>query len=178
MRTDSVGLRVLSRAECVGLLATAPIGRVVFTDRALPAVQPVNFTLDGETVVFRTGAGTRLAAAARDTVVAFEADAFDPAGRTGWSVTVIGHARAVTEPAEIERLSRLPLECWVPGGRDRFIVLPIEHITGRRIGIPEARPETAISTGSTHGPAHRRRRDRPPYRSPAAGARHHPRGAG
>jgi len=134
MTMDSVGLRVLSRAECVALLATTPIGRIVFTDRALPAVQPVGFALDGETVVIRTGAGTRLAAAARDTVVAFEADEFDRAGRTGWSVTAIGHARAVTEPTEIERLSRLPLQRWVPGGRDHFIVLPIEHISGRMIG--------------------------------------------
>jgi len=103
MTMDSVGLRVPSRAECVDLLASTSIGRIVFTDRALPAVQPVNFVLDGENVVIRTGLGTRLAAAAHNTVVAFEADEFDEAGRTGWSVTVIGHARAVTDPAEIDR---------------------------------------------------------------------------
>jgi Predicted flavin-nucleotide-binding protein len=134
MTTDSIGLRVPSRAECVGLLASAPIGRIVFTDRALPAVQPVNFVLDGENVVIRTGLGTRLAAAAHNAVVAFEADEFDEAGRTGWSVTVIGHARAVTDPAEVERLARLPLTPWVRDGRDHFIVLPIEHISGRVVG--------------------------------------------
>ena len=47
MKLDSAGLQVLSPAECVELLATTPIGRVVFTDHALPAVQPVNFVLDG-----------------------------------------------------------------------------------------------------------------------------------
>ncbi len=134
MTMDSVGLQVLSRAECVDLLASTPIGRIVFTDRALPAVQPVNFVLDGQNVVIRTGLGTKLAAAARNTVVAFEADEFDAAGRTGWSVTAIGHARAATDPAEVERLARLPLALWVPGGRDHFIVMPIEHISGRMIG--------------------------------------------
>jgi nitroimidazol reductase NimA-like FMN-containing flavoprotein (pyridoxamine 5'-phosphate oxidase superfamily) len=134
MTIDSVGLRVLTRAECVDLLGSTPIGRIVFTDRALPAVQPVNFVLDGQNVVIRTGLGTKLAAAARNTVVAFEADEFDKEGRTGWSVTVIGHARAATDPAEIARLSRLPLTLWVPGGRDHYIVLPIEHISGRMIG--------------------------------------------
>src|SRR5690606_37721252 len=83
MKLDSAGLQVLSPAECVELLATTPIGRVVFTDHALPAVQPVNFVLDGMTVVMRTTAGSKLAVAARNTVVAFETDEFDPVTRTG-----------------------------------------------------------------------------------------------
>ncbi|MGW3352896.1 pyridoxamine 5'-phosphate oxidase family protein [Nonomuraea rubra] len=66
----------------------------VFTDRALPAAQPVAFHLDGERIVIRTGIGSKLAAATRHAVVAFEADEFDQEERTGWSVTVIGHARA------------------------------------------------------------------------------------
>lgn len=35
------------RAECLSLLRTVPVGRIVFTECALPAIQPVNFTLDG-----------------------------------------------------------------------------------------------------------------------------------
>ena len=105
MRLDSAGLQVLSPAECVGLLASTPIGRVVFTDHALPAVQPVNFVLDGWTVVMRTSPESKLAVAARNTVVAFETDDFDPVSRTGWSVTVVGYARVVTDPGETERLA-------------------------------------------------------------------------
>ncbi|MFI6928265.1 pyridoxamine 5'-phosphate oxidase family protein [Nonomuraea spiralis] len=133
MRLDSSGLQVLSREECLRLLSSAPIGRIVFTDRALPAVQPVNFCLDGESVVIRTSIGSKLAAATRHAVVAFEADEFDPATRTGWSVTAVGHARAVNDPAETARLARLPLSPWAPGSRDHFVVVEAEQVSGRRI---------------------------------------------
>ncbi|MFC4590984.1 pyridoxamine 5'-phosphate oxidase family protein [Sphaerisporangium corydalis] len=133
MKVDSAGLQVLSREECLALLASVPIGRIVYTDRALPAVQPVNFLLDGQRIVLRTAAGSRLATAARDTIVAFEADEYDAGTLTGWSVTAVGRARATDDPEEIARLSRLPLTPWAPGGREHFIVVLPEQISGRRI---------------------------------------------
>lgn len=137
MRFDSAGLDVLSRRECIDLLSSAPIGRVVFTDHALPAVQPVGFRLDGEDIVIHTGAATKLAAATRDAVVAFEADEFDSQGRTGWSVTAVGRARAVSDPAEIARLSALPPAAWMPGGQDCFIVVRAEQLSGSRIACSQ-----------------------------------------
>ncbi|MEW9531624.1 pyridoxamine 5'-phosphate oxidase family protein [Microbispora sp. NPDC049125] len=138
MKLDSAGLEILTGQECLDLLASTPLGRIVFTDRALPAVQPVNFCLSRGDVVIRTGIGSKLAAAARDAVVAFEADEFDASLQTGWSVTAVGHARAVSEPAEIARLSCLPLVPWAPGSHDHFIVMTPEQISGRRIrtGVP------------------------------------------
>lgn len=133
MKLDSAGLQVLSHEECMRLLPSCPIGRIVFTDRALPAVQPVNFCLDGDDIVIRTTAGSKLAAATRRAVVAFEVDDFHPAQRTGWSVTVVGLARVADEPAEIARLERLPLTPWVHG-RDQFIVITTVEATGRRLG--------------------------------------------
>ncbi|MET7332297.1 pyridoxamine 5'-phosphate oxidase family protein [Nonomuraea sp. NPDC005650] len=133
MQLDSSGLQVLSREECLGLLSTTPIGRIVFTDHALPAVQPVNFHLDGHSIVIRTSTGSKLAAATRRAVVAFEADEFDPGLRTGWSVTAVGHARAVTDPDEMDRLAALPLPTWAPGSRDHYIVIDAEQVSGRRI---------------------------------------------
>ncbi|MBA2889971.1 pyridoxamine 5'-phosphate oxidase family protein [Nonomuraea soli] len=138
MHYDASGLQVLSRQECLDLLAAAEIGRIVFTDRALPAVQPVNYVLDGENIVIRTAKGSKLAAATRHAVVAFEADEFDTHERTGWSVTAVGHARAVLEPEEISRLAALPLEPWAPGGRDHYIVVAVEQVTGRRITAARA----------------------------------------
>ncbi|GAA2899292.1 pyridoxamine 5'-phosphate oxidase family protein [Streptosporangium fragile] len=133
MKVDSAGLDVLSREECLELLSSTPIGRIVFTDRALPAVQPVIFCLDGEDIVIRTGAESKLAAATRDTVAAFESDDFDPRTHAGWSVTAVGRTRAAHDPAEIARLSALPLAAWMPGKRDHFIVLSTERLSGRRI---------------------------------------------
>lgn len=132
MRFDAFGLEVLDRDECIRLLASVPLGRVVFTDRALPAIQPVNFTLDGADVILRIATGSKLAAAVRSTVVAFEADAFDQDEGTGWSVTLVGHARLVNSLDEINRLSGLPLQQWAPGPSDRYVRIS-GHVSGRRI---------------------------------------------
>ncbi|WP_239161348.1 pyridoxamine 5'-phosphate oxidase family protein [Acrocarpospora phusangensis] len=130
---DSAGLRVLSSEDCLRLLGRAPIGRIVFTDRALPAVQPVNYLLVGQDIVIRTAIGSRLAAATRSAVVAFEVDEFDPLTRTGWSVTAVGRSRAVTEFDELQRLNALPLTSWAPGDHDHFIVMRPQQLTGRQI---------------------------------------------
>lgn len=140
MKLDSAGLQVLSREECLAMLGSVPIGRIVFTERALPAVQPVRFVLDGTDVVIRTAAGSVPCAATGTTIVAFEADEFDAERCTGWSVTAVGPARTVTDPAERARLARLPLPAWAPDGRDHFIVMRAERLTGRR--IPPVAPVT------------------------------------
>jgi len=95
---DRHGLEVLSRSECLRLLATTPVGRVALSIGALPVVLPVNFALDGESVVFRTGPGSKLEAATRQAVVAFQADHVDLADETGWSVLLTGVARPSTTP--------------------------------------------------------------------------------
>jgi nitroimidazol reductase NimA-like FMN-containing flavoprotein (pyridoxamine 5'-phosphate oxidase superfamily) len=112
---DSAGLEVLDIEECLRLLATVPIGRVVFTDQAMPGVLPVNFLLYRGLIVLRTGEGSKLAAALRNAVVAFEADEFDVGSRIGWSAMVIGHARLVRDGAERAELSALNLNSWAPG---------------------------------------------------------------
>ena len=124
----------LTRQECLALLRTVPVGRLVFTDRALPAVVPVNFVLDHSGIVVRTGAGSTLAAAVRGAVVAFEVDDFDATARNGWCVTITGQARQVTDPLELERLRALELAPYAGGDRNNFVVVPVELVSGRRVG--------------------------------------------
>ncbi|MFD1276092.1 pyridoxamine 5'-phosphate oxidase family protein [Streptomyces kaempferi] len=95
------GFRELDREECLRLLSRVPIGRVVHTRHALPAVQPINFSLDADSaVVMRTSADSELAAAIDGEVIAFEADEVDAAAHSGWSVVVTGRAAMVTDPVE------------------------------------------------------------------------------
>lgn len=95
MNFDSEGLEVLSRSECIELIRSVPIGRIVFTHQALPAIRPVSFSVVDGTVVIPTRSGSNLATAAQGAVVAFQADAFDAGGSSGWSVTVVGHAEVI-----------------------------------------------------------------------------------
>ncbi|WP_218026992.1 pyridoxamine 5'-phosphate oxidase family protein [Cellulosimicrobium cellulans] len=129
----SAGLSELTPEESYALLATVPVGRIVYTDHALPAIQPVNFVLDGPDVVFRTAEGSKLAVAASRAVVAFEVDQFDAEARSGWSVVLVGRTFEVTEPVERARLLALPLVTFVPGARDRVIKVVPRIVTGRRI---------------------------------------------
>jgi nitroimidazol reductase NimA-like FMN-containing flavoprotein (pyridoxamine 5'-phosphate oxidase superfamily) len=133
MERDTAGLEVLSREESLDLLASVPVGRVVYTDRALPAILPVNYVLDEDAVVFRTGAGSKLAAATREAVVAFEADSFDAATKTGWSVMVVGRSRLVDDDREIERLAQLNLGTWVPTQPEHFVKIDLTQVSGRRL---------------------------------------------
>jgi nitroimidazol reductase NimA-like FMN-containing flavoprotein (pyridoxamine 5'-phosphate oxidase superfamily) len=133
---DATGpaLEQLSRAECMRLMRVVPVGRIVYTRQALPAVELVNFALVDGDIVIRTSAEGKLAAATRGAVVAFEADSVDLSGHAGWSVTVIGQARAVTDGTEIRGLERVALASWVPGERDQFIRIAPSIVNGRRVG--------------------------------------------
>jgi nitroimidazol reductase NimA-like FMN-containing flavoprotein (pyridoxamine 5'-phosphate oxidase superfamily) len=134
---DSEGLKILTEQECRDLLGTVRHGRIVFTDRALPAIQPVNFVMADGDVVISTTAGSKLAAAARNAVVAFEIDEFDHAMSTGWSVVVIGHAHVVAEDGELSHLRDLPLKPWTPREPVHYIAITPELISGRRLPAPE-----------------------------------------
>ncbi len=132
--------RGLTRPECLSLLPTVPFARLVFTEGALPAVVPVNFILDSAGIVLRTAAASAVARIADGAVVAVQADDVDPTRRTGWSVTVVGQARRARDEGEVTRLSALPLQPWVAGERNTFVVVEIGIVTGRRIGGPAVVP--------------------------------------
>lgn len=127
------GLHDLERHECFRLLASGQIGRVAFTDAALPAVQPVAYHLDDEEIVFRTRNGSKLAAATRHAVVAFEVDDFDLQARTGWSVVGIGQAYEVVDPARLTELSQVEPAPWVRDHDAHTICIPLQLVTGRHI---------------------------------------------
>ncbi len=130
---QGTGLEVLSTEECLRLLATQFIGRIglVVDDEAL--VIPVNYALDGATVVFRAAPGSRFERLVRDARVCFEVDHADPAYHTGWSVLGRGVVEPVVDPNDIARLHRLHLRPWARGERPSFLRLRFAHLTGRRI---------------------------------------------
>ena len=148
MYSDGSALQQLSREECLTLMASVPVGRVIYTRRALPAVELVNFALDHGDIVIRTDGGGKLAAAARGAVVAFEADQLDLAARFGWSVTAIGPSGEVTDPAEISRLREIGLGSWAPGAREHFIRITPELINGRYLHTADWRPAVGLEACS------------------------------
>jgi nitroimidazol reductase NimA-like FMN-containing flavoprotein (pyridoxamine 5'-phosphate oxidase superfamily) len=126
--------RALDRQECLRLLAKVPVGRVVYTRHALPAVLPINFSLDTDaSVLLRTSPESDLVRAIDGVVIAFEADEFDVATRSGWSVVVTGRATVVTDPAEHDRLSQCGPTSWMPLRDAVFVRIDSEMVTGREL---------------------------------------------
>jgi nitroimidazol reductase NimA-like FMN-containing flavoprotein (pyridoxamine 5'-phosphate oxidase superfamily) len=126
-------LTALSHRDCVALLSGgAQVGRAVFTERAMPAVVPINFIVSDDAIVMCTAADTRLALAATRGVLAFQVDDIDPGTRSGWSVVVVGVAEVV-DGAEDQARLRCVLEPWAPGNNDVYIRLPLKVVTGRQI---------------------------------------------
>src|SRR5580658_10210006 len=129
MYSDGSALEQLSREECLRLMASVSIGRIIYTRQALPAVELVNFALDDGDIVIKTDGDGKLAAATRHAVVAFETDCLD-AHQAGWSVTAIGSSREVTDPEDIGRLQKIDLSSGSYGTRERFIRVSPELLNG------------------------------------------------
>ena len=121
---------------CWNLLATTTFGRVGLLVDGKPEVLPVNYAIDGESILVRTAEGTVLTQADL-TVVAFEADHVDLHNHSGWSVMVQGFARDIGDAVDpnSQRLKKLSLVTWAPGNRDRWIHIVPEKVTGRRMDV-------------------------------------------
>jgi hypothetical protein len=131
-------VEVLDEAECRRLLKQAVIGRLAYTEGALPAIQPVHFTVHGRLVVIPTREGSKVAAASMGAVVAFEVDDYDAASRTGWNVTVVGPSAVVSAPADIAALDLLGAASWAPADVPCYITVETTLLRGRRVvTLPE-----------------------------------------
>ena len=134
--TDArTGLVRLDREQCLALLAADEVGRLAFVVGGVPTIVPVNYRLDGDTVVVRTGPGAKLHDGPRRPV-AFEIDSFDRVRRQGWSVVVAGRLEEVTpyDADVFARVHRLGVDPWADGDRSHWLRLVPSRITGRRVG--------------------------------------------
>ena len=125
----------LARSECLDRLRSARVGRIAVTSRVLPAIVPINYTVVGNTLVFRTRPGGMLARACDNAVVAFEADEVEPDGQAGWSVLVVGVAELLEGSAAIRAVER-GLVSAVGVDRDglsRFVAITMTKVTGRLV---------------------------------------------
>ncbi|MEV0804348.1 pyridoxamine 5'-phosphate oxidase family protein [Kribbella sp. NPDC050281] len=137
-------LEIISNADCLRLLRSIPLGRLVYTHGGLPAVRLVNFVLDDETIVFSTGPGDKLRAAERGDVVAFEADAVDLERHIGWTITAVGHLSVATPDETTALRAALPLHSWLPLDDPQVVRLAIETLHGRRLLPWGQRPHAGV----------------------------------
>jgi 1-acyl-sn-glycerol-3-phosphate acyltransferase len=136
-QVDEAGFEVLSPSECMRLLERGGLGQVTLPadDAGVPGVRTVNFALDGDRVVIRTGNSRLWQAALERQGATFGVNEGRNLDHTGWSVVVTGRLDPL--PPD-ERARALPLRSWAPARRDRFVALAVEEASGRRSATPGA----------------------------------------
>ena len=125
----------LSREECLLLLSEVPLGRVVFPQRALPAIRPANHLVEADQIIIRASLGSAVSSQPGQdggTIVAYQADLIDAAERLGWSIVVVGRAGHVTDLAAADRYRRA-LRSWVTAESDDIIAIRTDMVNGFRL---------------------------------------------
>ena len=130
MAASSVPVSTLSQAECWDLLRRNTFGRLGLSVANEPEIFPINYAAQGDTLVFRTAQGTKLAALTINEAVALEIDGYDDAG--GWSVVVKGRAHAAEWGEDFDDAQVAGLHPWVATLKPVFVRVAPELITGRQ----------------------------------------------
>lgn len=125
----------LSTDDCWALLRGAAVARLAVCVEGHPEIFPINYVVDGETVVFRSAEGTKVSAALAQPQVAVEIDGHDPAAGQAWSVVVKGRAEAVRPGHDLMQALELPLFPWQSGPKNRFLRVLPAAVTGRRFTV-------------------------------------------
>jgi nitroimidazol reductase NimA-like FMN-containing flavoprotein (pyridoxamine 5'-phosphate oxidase superfamily) len=128
--------RKLTRAECLDLVPPSGVGRAAICASTGPQIFPVNYVVDGESIVFRTSAYSALGTLAAGAEMAFEVDFVDLDHAAGWSVVATGRAEAIDSEAELDMLRERGLEptAWAGGLRRTYIRLRWTSLSGRVVG--------------------------------------------
>jgi len=158
---------ILDEPACWELLEGNTVGRLAVDAGGQPDIFPINYVVDHGSIVFRTGAGTKLAAAVLMRHVAFEIDGYDPDDRSVWSVVIKGFATELERLTEILTAEDLPLYPWIATIKPSFVRIDAREVTGRRFHVADdVAPDTSIGWADTSAVD--------PAVAPAPGLAYHP----
>jgi uncharacterized protein len=132
---ESGATEELDEAECWRLLASVEVGRLAMAAAGDVDIFPVNFVVDGKTLVFRSAAGTKLFEVVLGGRMAFEADGYEAEHGRAWSVVVKGHAQMIERWGEVYAAQALPIVSWNHSPKDRFVRVFPSLVSGRRFTV-------------------------------------------
>jgi nitroimidazol reductase NimA-like FMN-containing flavoprotein (pyridoxamine 5'-phosphate oxidase superfamily) len=133
--TDDDPVTVLNPDQCWEMLRADEFGRLAFRLVDEVHIVPVNYAVDGQTLLFRTAEGDKLLGVVMGGEVAFEIDRYDE--HSARSVVVRGTARLLGED-EAHRAENVPLRPWVRTLKYNVVEISPQVVTGREFAL--ARP--------------------------------------
>ena len=129
-------VKTLDKDTVWQLLEQHPFGRLAVEAAGLVDIFPVNYVVHHRKLYFRTAQGSKLSSLIVNDQVAFEIDEVSE-DHVVRSVVVHGKARRLETRAEIDAAEELPLKPWAPTLKYNFVVIDVEHATGREFTIGE-----------------------------------------
>ena len=118
----------LTSEECWEMLRGEEFGRLAYRLVDEVHITPINYAVDGGSLLFRTAEGNKLLAVVMASEVAFEIDRnSDESAR---SVVVRGTARLLPED-EAHRADDIPLRPWVPTSKYNVVEIQPKVVSGR-----------------------------------------------
>lgn len=128
---NAPGEELLDQQACLALLAQRSVGRVAYTERALPWIRPVRYAVvDGQVLLRLRPDG--LAERLDRQVVALAVDDADDDGEERWRVVVTGAARLLRDAPDFQRLGLPPVVSWTGGAPAKTVLIGSGHAVGRR----------------------------------------------
>ena len=129
MENSAGPVTLLSDRECWDRLSEQQLGRLVTRVGNVLDIFPVNYTVDRETLVFRTAEGSKLTEVTINDEVLFEVDEYT--ATDAWSVVVRGTAHRLDTPDEVAAADLLPLEPWIPTVKYNYVRIVAASLSGR-----------------------------------------------
>lgn len=128
----------LEPSACWTRLRSVQVGRLAFCTADGPEVFPLNFVVDGGSIVFRTAEGAKLEGALTAGGVAFEADGEQEDPHRAWSVVLKGPARLIKRIPELVDTATLPLSPWHGARKEHFVRITPTQMSGRSFSVADA----------------------------------------
>ncbi len=119
----------LTGPECWEALRGEELGRLAYRLGDEMDIAPVNYAVDGQTLLVKTAEGSKLLGVVMNPEVVFEIDRYDD--RAALSVVVRGRARLLEED-EAHRADDVPLRPWIDTAKYNVIEIVPTRVTGRR----------------------------------------------
>ena len=119
----------LTDEQCWEHLRGQELGRLVTRVGNVLDIFPVNYVVDGDSVLFRTAQGSKLFELTVNDEVLFEVD--DHTDTEAWSVILRGHAHPLDRAADVERADGLGLRPWIPTLKYTYVRVEPTALSGR-----------------------------------------------
>jgi nitroimidazol reductase NimA-like FMN-containing flavoprotein (pyridoxamine 5'-phosphate oxidase superfamily) len=125
--TDEI-VTELTSDECWEMLRDEEFGRLAFRLVDEVHITPINYAVQGGSLLFRTAEGNKLLAVVMGSEVAFEIDRYDE--ESARSVVVRGTARLLPED-EAHRADNVPLRPWTTTLKYNVVEIQPKVVSGR-----------------------------------------------